>query len=621
MSRAWRKRCDALPSLLTLAIVCVALSSVDEGRASARDEERGTTPAAHYQIHFNLDFDGRAFTGTQTIRWTNRSDRPTSTLYFHLYANLRADVAEQTRASAQTQTERGRPAGVGEPRLEIVDVSSPAGRRIAYSLDERETLLRVDLNETVAAGAKTEIVIKFRGSFPEINADETGLFAHIVQGVDAALRDGREVRRARDINFRARGVMLLGAAYPVLAVRDAGGDWQRKVEASIGDTIAADAADYDVSVEAPADVKLFASGERRSDENIAQGATQATSVRRFAGENLRGFAFVAGRDLQAAEQTISNVTVRSVFRPEHERVGRRVLAQASEAVKIYTARFGTLPYKTLTVSEVPFVAGIGYTDFAGLSLIASAYYVDFDASPHSSLPQLVREQRASVEDSLEWTTAHVVAHQWWGAVVGSERGREPVLDEGLAHWSALLYYREAHGAERAAQALEDQLRGVYVVYRTFGGEDMAATHAAREYRNTFQFAAIISAKGALMFEALRKILGDERYSTALRRYYETNQFEIAELNDLRGAFVAETPLAQRRLVTRTFSRWLSEKRGDEDIAPPNPQLALALGISTTTNDDAKANTNERANVASGKERSNAFARLGKFFWKQMTRIR
>jgi hypothetical protein len=109
-----------------------------------------------------------------------------------------------------------------------------------------------------------------------------------------------------------------------------------------------------------------------------------------------------------------------------------------------------------------------------------------------------------------------------------------------------------------------------------------------------------------MYDALVKLLGEERVFTALRRYAEANRHEIAEIDDLRGAFVAEAPVAARRAVTRTFDRWLSERHGDEDIAPPNPQLAAALGL-----------TPEPAKAGEG----NAFSRLGRFFWRQMTRIR
>ena len=138
---------------------------------------------------------------------------------------------------------------------------------------------------------------------------------------------------------------------------------------------------------------------------------------------------------------------------------------------------------------------------------------------------------------------------------------------------------------------------------------MEASRAARDYRNSFQYAAIVSSKGALMFEALRKLMGDEKFFAALRAYYDANSMEVAELDDLRGAFVAEAPVEQRRAVSRTFDRWLSSKRGDEDIGPPDPKLAQDLGL------PARFNPKGDKNVLTG------FAKVGKFFWQQMTRIR
>jgi hypothetical protein len=86
---------------------------------------------------------------------------------------------------------------------------------------------------------------------------------------------------------------------------------------------------------------------------------------------------------------------------------------------------------------------------------------------------------------------------------------------------------------------------------------------------------------------------------------------VAGLEDLRAAFVAEVEVRQRRIVTRTFTRWLSERHGDEDIGPPNPQLAAALGIPPAQSEQPKDRPNN----------TNPFSRLGRFFWRQMTRIR
>ena len=561
----------------------------------------------HYRITLKLDFDARTFAGGERVRWVNRDDRPASVLYFHLYPNLRDPASSAAPPSPQSATPAPEQPASDEPRLEVTAVraSAPAAQALAFTLEDGGATLRVQLREAVAPNGSTEVDIDFRGSVPEINADETSLPAHVVQQVGAALRDTRETRRARDTDFASRGVMLLGSFYPVLAVRD-GSDWLRRAELTVGDTVFNNAADYDVSIEAPAAVKLYTSGEEVRGGSAGGGGGDGGAVRHFAGEGLRSFALVAGRALRSAERTVAGIQLRSVYMADHEKVGARVLAVAGDAVNTYVSRFGALPFKSITVAEAPLVAGLGSTEFSGLSVIASAFYVDFDSPSMRNLPEMIREQRTSVEDSLEFAAAQGVAHQWWGAVVGSDPERAPVLDEALAHWSALLYVQDVHGAERARLAQEDQLRGVYQIYRTFGGEDMSAERPAREYRNSFQYAAIVVGKGSLMFATLRQLLGDERFFRALRSYYEANRFEVAEMGDLRAAFVAEAELRQRRAVTRVFNRWLSEKHGDEDIAPPNAQLAAALGLATEQQ---------------GANNRNAFSRLGRFFWRQMTRIR
>lgn len=616
------------PALLAvLLLMCAALRVPAQPQASApqpKSESDQPTARTQYRIKMALDLDGRTYTGTERVRWTNNQDRPAYVLYFHLYANVRASAQQQpriaiapgssaptTNAQAGTTTATAAPLAPDEPRIDITEVRlASTGATLPFALDDQGTTLRINLREPVLAGRAVEIEIKFKGSVPEIDPEETGLVVHVLQQVGAALRSEREVRRARDLNFRCRGQMLLGTAYPVLAARE-GDDWQRKVEPSIGDMVYTEASDYHVTVDAPVDVMLYASGESvatttSTTASTAEDAERAIISRDFTGEALRDFAIVAGRGLRSEERRVGETLVRSVFAPEHEIVGRRVLSQSVDALRVYTTRFGPLPYKTINIVDTPLVAGLVSAEFSGLGAIASAFYVDFDSPPVRNLPEIIREQRASVEDSLEWTVAHAVAHQWWGSVVGNDPARDPVMDEALSNWSALLYYRDVHSEERALAVMEDQLRGVYKVYRTFGGEDMAADRNAREYRNSFQYAAIVSSKGALMFAELRRLLGHQKFFAALRNYYNANMYEIAEMDDLRGAFVAEAPLLQRRAVTRTFNRWLSGKRGDEDIAPPDPQLAAALGLNPSM---------------TKKDEGNRFARLGKFFWQQMTRIR
>src|SRR6185295_6060375 len=111
-----------------------------------------------------------------------------------------------------------------------------------------------------------ELAMKFKGSVPEIDPDETGLVTHVVKQVSAAIKSEREVRRAREINFRSRNVMFLGTCFPVLVVHDSD-DWRRKVEPSAGDFIFSEAADYEVSIQANNTVAVFTSAPEVSKGN------------------------------------------------------------------------------------------------------------------------------------------------------------------------------------------------------------------------------------------------------------------------------------------------------------------------------------------------------------------
>ena len=579
--------------LIMLAVILTAVASYANAQTPAADEK--PDERAKYWIELKVNFDRLTYSGSERVKWINHGEKPSSVLYFHLYPNLRATDQDTPTNNAPE---------ADEPSLEVMEVRSAQGDiPLYFFLDDQATTLRINLREPVPPKGSTEVTIKFKGTVPEIDPDETSLTTHVVKQVSAALRSEREMRRARDLNFRCKGIMLLATSYPVLAVHD-GDEWRRKVEPSVGDFVFNEVADYDVTVNVAPGVEVFSSGTESRTRT-------AKDEQRFTAEALRDFAILAGRGLRSEQTEAQGVIVRSIYLAEHERIGKRALTVAANSLRVFSSAFGPLPFKSVNIAEAPLVAGLGSSEFSGFNIIASAFYVDFDSPAVRNLPEIIREQRPSVEESLEWTVAHLVAHQWWGAAVGNDPAREPVLDEALSCWSSLVYYKSTYGDEKAKAVLDDQVRGVYRLYRTFGGDDMESNRPSRDYRNTFQYAAIVTSKGALMFVELQQSLGDEKIFAALRNYYRANLFEIAQLEDLRSALVAEAPIEQRRMVGRTFTRWLTSRRGDEDIAPPDQELANSLGIPSKQN---PAKTSDK-NAFTG------LARVGKFFWQQMTRIR
>src|SRR2546422_7506939 len=273
--RALRLCALCVNSLFVLILVTLLTTTAaqTQTRQPLAQEQR-----THYRIQLTLDHENRTYSGIERVRWINRGDHSTSTLYFHLYPNVRmpgyVPPSEKSGAGQAISD---------EPRLEISEVrivgNSPP---LQFTLDDQETTLRINLRDAIAPRAAVELELKFRGSVPEIDADEeTGLVAHVVQQVSAAIRNTREVRRARDTNFRCRGVMMLGAAYPVLAARD-GDDWFRKIESSIGHALTIDASDYEVTITAPRKVAVFTPAKAQ-----AVSEKEQTSSSNFAAENLR----------------------------------------------------------------------------------------------------------------------------------------------------------------------------------------------------------------------------------------------------------------------------------------------------------------------------------------------
>src|SRR5678815_581825 len=210
-----------LAALMFPMVLWQSILSVNAGTQNSPIDERH-----RYSIDLKLDFENLSYSGSERVRWFNRGDKPSSLVYFHLYPNLRTGEPGSTTNG---------PADQDEPRLDILEVKTGNGETsLPFSLEDQGATVRINLREPVAPDESTEIFLKFKGTVPEIDPDETSLITHVVKQVSAALRSEREMRRARDINFRCRGIMLLATAYPVLAVHD-GDDWRRKAEPSVGD--------------------------------------------------------------------------------------------------------------------------------------------------------------------------------------------------------------------------------------------------------------------------------------------------------------------------------------------------------------------------------------------------
>src|SRR5262249_27056708 len=90
LSHKWYKQARSGNALFNL--LCVLWLLASSPAVIARRQPYLQIPPEQrikYQIALTLDFDNRTFSGVERVRWVNRGDHATSTLFFHLYANMR----------------------------------------------------------------------------------------------------------------------------------------------------------------------------------------------------------------------------------------------------------------------------------------------------------------------------------------------------------------------------------------------------------------------------------------------------------------------------------------------------------------------------------------------------
>jgi hypothetical protein len=507
------------------------------------------SPRDTYRVEIDLDYHKASFTGRETLRITNTTRENLDFLNFFLYPNFGLSEADK-------------------PSLAVQKVTA-GGRELYYSLRSHNALLRVELPQKLAPGRSIELTLDFSASVPRVQREETSLLAHFLQEIGDALNDERQPKDARDIFFAGEEAMLLGHFFPMLAPRE-----QQAVEenlaVSVSSLVNGEVADYEVTVRTDERLTLIASAECVESIAMQSDAKDKRKSQTFRGERLRGFAVAVVEQMKSAERKTGASRAVSYFRESDERLGRRALDFAANAIDVYEKSFGAYPYSLLQVVEMPLAAGYSNIQFPGMVVVAQAYYIDFDAPEAARLPGVLREQADIIKSSFEFTIAHGVAKQWWGEAVGSDAERAPYLDEALANFSAAYYHEAVYGKKLGDLIIDQQLRGAYQAYRMLGGVDVEAEKPIKDFRNSLQYTAIVQAKGGLLFVALRKEMGDERFFDALRQYYSKHTSRVATPETLRNSFIgaSENPRAAQSI----FQRWLKEKRGDEDIGAPDVTL-------------------------------------------------
>jgi aminopeptidase N len=252
----------------------------------------------------------------------------------------------------------------------------------------------------------------------------------------------------------------------------------------------------------PSEFVVASSGKSERREN-GVNATYECSI-----NNARDFAFVIGK-FETLKTEVGGVDVIYYYRKDTD--GENTLKCAKDALGFFSDKFGSYPYPTYSVVETHFIYG-------GMEYPALAYISD------------------TLNKSMcKEAVIHETAHQWWYAKVGNDQINHAWLDEGLAEYSTTLFYEfnPSYGVtyrQRMADATS-----AYIVYSDITSYDGVMERSLGEF-SSFDYTYITYLKGALMFDSIRKTVGDKAFFKALKAYCNEFAFKSATVQGMINVF-------------------------------------------------------------------------------------
>ncbi len=432
---------------------------------------------SRYEIIAEYVPENKTLTGVVKVSFENVTDNELSILKFQLYPNAyRKDALYRPIPSACTSSAYY----AGESYGEMV-ISSVNGAKNWEVMGEDMNILYVFLEKSLFPHDKVVLDIGFMTKLANVN-HRTGVTEHTVN---------------------------LGNFYPILCGIKHDG-FRESVYYSNGDPFYSVCGDYKMTLTVPKEYEVASTG-KIMDERVLESKKVYTMY----ATNVRDFAIVLSENYRISSTKSGGTTISYYYYADETPI--ETLATIKEAFEFYEEAFGDYPYETYAVTQTGFC--MGGMEYPSLVMIAD---------------DLEKREQARV-------IAHETAHQWWYGVVGSDQIENAWQDEGLAEYATIMFFEnyEKYGyvREDMVMAALKEYRSYYDIYGSvLGRTDTCMTRHLKDYISDYEYRCLSYDKAIVMFDTLRKSVGDKKFLAGLKKYYTQNKYAIAMPENLIGCF-------------------------------------------------------------------------------------
>ncbi len=368
------------------------------------------------------------------------------------------------------------------------------GKPVSFNYQTHDTALLVPMPEVLYPDERAVIELSWTLDIP-IFADHSSVYV---------------------LFGRSQQMYTLPLFYPSLAVyqpeKGVNGEWWRAEGSIRGDSAFNVASLFVVTATMPADQVPVTSGTLITSTFIEGQRARHVWV---TGPS-REFLLHTSPQFQSVQSEAYGTRVTSYWLPGQEAMGRAALNYGIAALRIYSQRFGSYPYRDMRIAPAP---------------------LNFRGMEYPQVNLLGIEVYDQYRSELELLLAHEVAHQWWYQIVHNDPVHEPWLDEALAEYSMKLYLEELRGESSAANLLLSRW-SLPVKGMSTEGEATPIDMPVDDFATASLYETIVYAKGALFYDSIHQTLGERRFQNFLRDYLAANRYGIVTTADWFDAVAA-----------------------------------------------------------------------------------
>ncbi len=512
-------------------IICLYLLTGTLTAGLLKDEYKNIVPKnrPQYQIEIELDYENRSYKGKERILF----DYPFS-----------KNLGIVLRLFANSGT-------VSEKNLIIKSIRVDGAETDFVYNDNNTVTLKGDFREK----KRYRLDIEFSASLPEIPDEDSDIFLTSLKQLL-----GLSGQKVSENNYGIFGcsstVCNIATPVPSLAKTGINGWFVTGIN-GLGDYQRGDFADYNVGVIADSSVVVVSNGVIKKSEKLPDGKIRYS----FGAESVNDIILGASASFKYERKEIDGVLYSSYYVSDaNHKLALSSIEIASQAVNFFSKYYAAYPYTELKIVSAPMTGGAGGVEFPALITVGDFLYSELQMTQ----PDGRFVSRDLISQMFEFVVVHEVAHQWFSTLVPSDSRKEPYLDEGLASFSAYLYFQNKYGDKEAKKFLENQIRLNYVMMRLMGYSDLPVSTPVAEYRNMFQYAGIIYGKAPLFFVKLRELIGDSRFGFLISGWVKERSFRDSEMRQLITVLKKNEPQKVSQ-IEALYSRWFENTYGDADI--------------------------------------------------------